>query len=170
MAWPLLGEIRLFAGNYAPTGWRFCHGQLLDIATYDALFSLIGTSYGGDGQSTFALPDLRGRVPMHQGSLHPLAEFGGQEQVWLTAAQLPAHTHSVLAASVLGTTGVPTGNVVASVGGTTKLYLGTPPTPMASAAIPNAGGSKPHDNRMPSLALNFIIVVDSSYAIYPSPS
>src|SRR5712671_567290 len=97
MSSPFLGEIRMFAGNFAPAGWMFCEGQLLSIADYDTLFNLIGTTYGGDGQSTFALPDLRGRLPIHQGANFTLAQNGGVEQVTLTLNQIPAHTHPFLA-------------------------------------------------------------------------
>src|SRR5499425_2142506 len=97
MAQPYVGEIRMFAGNFAPAGWMFCEGQLLPISEYETLFNLIGTTYGGDGQSTFALPDLRGRVPIHQGNGFTLAETGGVEEVTLTVSQIPAHSHPMLA-------------------------------------------------------------------------
>ena len=99
MAQPYVGELRLFAGNFAPAGWMFCDGQLLPISENEALFQLIGTTYGGDGQSTFALPDLRGRIPIHQGNGFIVGESGGTEQVTLTASQLPTHTHSLRASS-----------------------------------------------------------------------
>src|SRR5437773_6746213 len=107
MSQPFVGEIRMFAGNFAPAGWMFCEGQLLPIAENETLFNLIGTTYGGDGQQTFALPDLRGRIPIHQSSGHPLAEKGGSEAVPLTAAQMPAHSHAVIASKGLGSTGNP---------------------------------------------------------------
>src|SRR5438309_4401316 len=97
MAQPYVGEIRMFAGNFAPAGWMFCEGQLLPISEFETLFNLIGTSYGGDGQSTFALPDLRGRIPLHMGNGFSLAETGGAEQITLTVSQIPAHTHALVA-------------------------------------------------------------------------
>src|ERR671934_1375449 len=99
MSQPFIGEIRMFAGNFAPAGWAFCNGQLLAISENDALFNLIGTTYGGDGQSTFALPDLRSRVPIHQGNSHVLGEMGGVETVTLTTNQIPSHTHTAVASS-----------------------------------------------------------------------
>src|ERR1700732_1765045 len=113
MAQPYVGEIRMFAGNFAPAGWMFCEGQLLPISEYETLFNLIGTTYGGDGQSTFALPDLRGRVPLHFGNGFTLAETGGVESVTLTVQQIPAHTHALLATSSLGTDSSPSNDVLA---------------------------------------------------------
>src|SRR5581483_1808798 len=107
MAQPYVGEIRMFAGNFAPAGWMFCDGQLLPISEYETLFNLIGTTYGGDGQETFALPDLRGRLPLHQGNGFILAETGGAEEVTLTASQLPAHNHALLASTSPGTENSP---------------------------------------------------------------
>src|SRR5690348_4574909 len=114
MAQPYVGEIRMFAGNFAPAGWMFCEGQLLPISEYETLFNLIGTTYGGDGQSTFALPDLRGRVPIHFGNGFTLAETGGVEEVTLTVSQIPAHSHPFLAAPVTGDQVSPGGNLPAS--------------------------------------------------------
>src|ERR1041384_8234847 len=111
MAQPYVGEIRMFAGNFAPAGWMFCEGQLLPISEYETLFNLIGTTYGGDGQSTFALPDLRGRIPMHFGNGFPLAETGGVETVTLTVSQIPAHSHALLGSTAAATTLDPTGNI-----------------------------------------------------------
>src|SRR5262252_7244499 len=113
MAQPYVGEIRIFAGNFAPAGWMFCEGQLLPISEYETLFQLIGTTYGGDGQSTFALPDLRGRIPLHFGNSFTLAETGGVETVTLTVQQIPAHSHPLLATLNPGTTVNVSGNVVA---------------------------------------------------------
>src|ERR1700730_13467712 len=113
MAQPYVGEIRMFAGNFAPAGWMFCEGQLLPISEYQTLFNLIGTTYGGDGQSTFALPDLRGRIPLHFGNGFTLAETGGVETVTLTVAQIPAHTHALLATSTFGSQASPANNVLA---------------------------------------------------------
>src|SRR6185369_11663785 len=114
MAQPYVGEIRIFAGNFAPAGWMFCEGQLLPISENETLFQLIGTTYGGDGQSTFALPDLRGRLPLHFGNGFTLAETGGVEQITLTVQQIPAHTHALLASAVVGDTINPSGNLSAN--------------------------------------------------------
>src|ERR1700755_2561731 len=111
MAQPYVGEIRMFAGNFAPAGWMFCEGQLMPISENETLFNLIGTTYGGDGQSTFAMPDLRGRVPLHQGNGFTLAETGGTEEVTLTIQQIPAHSHPMLASMNTGTGSNPQGNV-----------------------------------------------------------
>jgi microcystin-dependent protein len=169
---PFLGEIRLFGGNFAPRGWMLCQGQVLSIAQNTALFSLLGTTYGGNGQTTFALPDLRGRVPVHagQGPGLPevdLGEVSGVEQVSLIVSQMPAHAHTLPASSLASITGVPTGNVVAD---TTVAALpiyagGGPSAPMDSTAMDPAGGSQPHENRMPFMAMNFIIAVEG---IFPS--
>src|SRR6516164_9531207 len=112
MAQPYVGEVRMFAGNFAPAGWMFCEGQLLPISEYETLFNLIGTTYGGDGQSTFALPDLRGRVPLHFGNGFTLAETGGVETVTLTISQIPAHSHAFLASGDQTTTPNASGNVL----------------------------------------------------------
>src|SRR5579862_4114078 len=114
MSQPYVGEIRMFAGNFAPAGWMFCEGQLLPISEYETLFNLIGTTYGGDGQSTFALPDLRGRLPLHQGNGFTLAETGGVETVTLTISQIPVHSHAALANSGAGANGSPANSVWAS--------------------------------------------------------
>src|SRR5579872_353390 len=114
MAQPYVGEIRMFAGNFAPAGWMFCEGQLLPISEYETLFNLIGTTYGGDGQSTFAFPDLRGRIPLHQGNGFTLAETGGVETVTLTVSQIPSHSHAALAQTALGDQGSPQNNVWAA--------------------------------------------------------
>src|SRR5213078_1099193 len=111
MAQPYVGEIRIFAGNFAPAGWMFCEGQLLPISEYETLFNLIGTTYGGDGQSTFALPDLRGRIPIHQGNSFILAETGGAEEITLTINQIPAHNHQIFGSANNATTTSPTNNV-----------------------------------------------------------
>lgn len=173
MSNPYFGEIRLFAGNFAPLGWAFCHGQLLSIAENDALFSLIGTTYGGDGQQTFGLPDLRGRVPLHQGtgtglSSRAIGEQSGAETVTLTASHLPAHSHSLVATSApASATAGPAGGVLATA--SVKLYgSGAPSTPMAAAAIAaTSGGGQPHQNMAPFLALNYII---SLFGLYPQQS
>src|SRR6476619_4443980 len=113
MAKPYVGEIRMFAGNFAPAGWMFCEGQLLPISEYETLFNLIGTTYGGDGQSTFALPDLRGRLPLHFGNGFTLAETGGVETVTLTVSQIPAHSHALLATTTIATQQSVSPNVMA---------------------------------------------------------
>jgi microcystin-dependent protein len=170
MADPFVGEVRLFAGNFAPVGWALCQGQLLAIADNAALFSLIGTTYGGDGANTFALPDLSGRVPLHQGggpglSHRAMGESGGSEQVTLTPQQMAAHTHGLMATSApaLAASG-PAGSVLAAA--TVKLYGSSPPTTqMATGAVVPAGGAQPHDNMAPFVAMNYII---SLFGVYPS--
>lgn len=167
MAQPYIGEIRMFGGNFAPAGWMFCEGQLLPISENDALFTLIGTTYGGDGQSTFALPDLRGRVPLHQGGGHILAEAAGAEQVTLTVNQIPAHSHPLLASSDLATDANPGARAPAEPAAAGSfLYLEDNPTvSMAPAAISTLGGSQPHENRQAFLCISFII---SLFGIFPS--
>jgi microcystin-dependent protein len=168
MAQPYVGEIRMFAGNFAPVGWMLCEGQLLPISEYETLFNLIGTTYGGDGQSTFALPDMRGRLPIHIGNGYTLAETGGVEEVTLTASQIPAHSHPLLASGDTGTTGNPAGAYLASTAVGQKIYstaiptMVLPPTMMSST-----GGSQPHSNFQPYLCINFII---SLFGIFPSPT
>jgi microcystin-dependent protein len=169
MGQPYVGEIRMFGGNFAPAGWMFCEGQLLPISENETLFNLIGTTYGGDGQSTFALPDLRGRVPIHQGNGFILAETGGVEEVTLTVAQIPAHSHPLLGSTTLATDVNPGSRVVAqsSTAGAFNFLEDTTNQNMAPAAISVVGGSQPHENRQPYLALSFII---SLFGIFPSPS
>lgn len=167
MAQPYVGEIRLFAGNFAPAGWLFCQGQLLPISENETLFQLIGTTYGGDGQSTFAMPDLRGRVPIHQGNSFILAESGGVEQVTLTTAQMPAHSHPLVATTDVASQRAPAGAVPGQTL-TFDFYQSSPPnTAMASQSIAARGGSQPHSNFQPYLCLNYII---SLFGIFPSPN
>jgi microcystin-dependent protein len=167
MAQPYVGEIRMFAGNFAPAGWMFCEGQLLPISEYETLFNLIGTTYGGDGQSTFALPDLRGRVPIHQGNGFILAETGGAEEITLTVSQIPAHSHACLGSTGNGAQGNPTNNVLAS-STIVKLYaLENADANMAATAIGSVGGSQPHNNFQPYLCVDFII---SLFGLFPSPT
>jgi microcystin-dependent protein len=167
MAQPYVGEIRIFAGNFAPTGWMFCEGQLLPISQYETLFNLIGTTYGGDGQSTFALPDMRGRIPIHMGNGFVLAETGGAEEITLTVSQIPAHTHALLASTDAGTQTNPGGNVSAQ-NTLVQLYVEDVPTVNAGAqAITPVGGSQPHQNFQPYLCLDYII---SLFGIFPSPT
>lgn len=166
MAQPYVGEIRMFAGNFQPVGWMFCEGQLLPISENETLFQLIGTTFGGDGQSTFALPDLRGRAPIHQGNSFILAETGGVETVTLSVNQIPAHNHTMLASNQTATTELPTGAVLA--GSPAVDSFGSPVGLVALSPLPSAvGGSQPHDNMMPYLAVNFII---SLFGIFPSPT
>lgn len=168
MADPYVGEIRMFAGNFAPADWAFCDGSLLDISTYDVLFQLIGTTYGGDGASTFALPDLRGRAPVHTGqgnglSRYVLGQSGGQERVTLTTPQLPSHTHPASASVAAATSGDPGGHTWAA---TSSPAFGTGPAATLRAdALAQAGGSQPHENRPPSLAVSFIIAL---YGVFPT--
>jgi microcystin-dependent protein len=169
MAQPYVGEIRMFAGNFAPAGWMFCEGQLLPISENETLFQLIGTTYGGDGESTFALPDLRGRIPIHQGSGFILAETGGAEEITLSVQQTPQHAHPVLASTALATTNAPANNVFAASSGSTIFPYGTdqPPTTLQTATISSVGGSQPHTNFQPYLCVDFII---SLFGIFPSPT
>ena len=165
MAQPYVGEIRIFAGNFAPAGWMFCEGQLLPISENETLFNLIGTTYGGDGQSTFGLPDLRGRIPLHFGNGFILAETGGVETVTLTTQQIPAHSHPFLGSTSVATDANPGGNVVAQAL-TFFPYLNVPPTvAMAPNSIGPVGGSQPHNNFQPYLCVDFII---SLFGIFPS--
>src|SRR2546421_6335742 len=167
MAQPYVGEIRMFGGNFAPAGWMFCEGQLLPISEYETLFNLIGTTYGGDGQSTFALPDLRGRLPLHQGNSFILAETGGVEQVTLTVSQIPAHTHPLLATGNFADKPSPQGNVAAALGVPNVFAYGTdqPTTPVSPASVSSTGGSQPHTNFQPYLCVDFII---SLFGIFPT--
>jgi len=169
MSQPYYGEIRIFAGNFAPVGWMFCEGQLLPISENETLFNLIGTTYGGDGQSTFALPDLRGRLPIHFGNGFTLAETGGAETVTLTVQQIPTHSHSVLGTNSPGNTDAPTNKVLAAGSTVATSPYGTdaPLAALRPSTIGATGGSQPHNNFQPYLCLNFII---SLFGIYPTPS
>lgn len=169
MAQPYVGELRIFAGNFAPAGWMFCEGQLLPISENETLFQLIGTTYGGDGQETFGLPDLRGRLALHQGtgggSSYNFADTGGVEEVTLSINQIASHTHPMLGASGNGNQANPKNNVLAS-STLVKLYSGeTPDTAMAATSITSIGGNQPHTNFQPYLCLNYII---SLFGIFPS--
>jgi len=178
MSDPYVGEIRMFGGNYAPAGWNFCDGSQLSISEYDTLFNLIGTTYGGDGQSTFNVPDLRGRVPMHQGNggggNYVVGQSGGVEQVTITSQQLPVHNHTLQASNVAGDTGTPqTGQALSSqgpAGSTPPAWLpfdGSNQVTLAGASISANGSGQPHGNIQPTLVVNFII---SLFGIYPSPN
>jgi microcystin-dependent protein len=179
MSDPYLGEVRMFGGNFAPQGWALCNGQTLAISENDALFVLLGTTYGGDGQTTFGLPDLRGRVPMHQGTgqgLSPrvMGQIGGEESVTITMTTMPAHSHGVNATTAAGSLSGPgpTALPATPTGGTaaTSLYV-VPGTssfvqaPMAATSIGYTGGNQPHDNMMPFLCATFIIALQG---IFPS--
>jgi microcystin-dependent protein len=166
MSSPFIGEIRMFGGNFAPAGWAFCDGSLIPISENDALFTLIGTTYGGDGQSTFALPDLRSRIPVHVGPGFALGQSGGVESVTLTTSQIPAHNHPPLAVSSPGTQASPQGGVWAESNPNLNQYSNVAPTlAMDPGAIGATGGSQPHDNMVPFLAVNFIL---SLFGIFPS--
>jgi microcystin-dependent protein len=164
MSQPFVGEIRMFGGNFPPAGWMFCEGQLLPISENETLFNLIGTTYGGDGQSTFALPDLRGRLPIHQGSGFILAETGGAEEITLTVNQIPAHSHPVFASTNAGNATQPAGNVTAQNAAVT-IYRAQPPVVnMNVQAVGTVGGSQPHTNFQPYLCISFII---SLFGVFP---
>ncbi|HEY4095929.1 MAG TPA: tail fiber protein [Baekduia sp.] len=165
------GEIRMFSGNYAPVGWLPCDGRALAISEFEPLFELLGTTYGGDGEEAFNVPDLRGRAPVHQGhgsaSTYVMGEFGGVESVQLDANQMPAHSHPLAVASGPGTTTDPEGNLLAGGAPGSLFITGTAPsTPLASGAVTAAGGSDVHENRMPYLAITYIICVNGEF---PSP-
>jgi microcystin-dependent protein len=169
MAQPYVGEIRIFAGNFAPAGWMFCEGQLLPISENETLFQLIGTTYGGDGESTFALPDLRGRIPIHQGAGFILAETGGAEEITLTVQQIPSHTHPMLGSADTANATAAANAVLATSTGATVFPYGAdaPLTTLAPASIGPVGGSQPHTNFQPYLCVDFII---SLFGIFPSPT
>lgn len=171
MSDPYIGEIRMFGGNFAPEGWQLCDGSTLAISDYEALYTLLGTTYGGDGQTSFKVPDLRGRWPVHQGSLAgvstPLGQVAGNESVTLLPTQMPSHTHAFKATASAATTANPAGGTLAQ---TTpaSLYLDDDPgVSLAGQALGITGGGQPHENRSPYLAVNFII---SLYGIYPTQS
>ena len=168
MGQPFIGEIRMFGGNFAPAGWAFCDGQLIPISENDALFTLIGTTYGGDGQETFALPNLQSRVPMHAGTggdgiNYTLGESGGVESVTLTTQQMPAHNHTQLASNDPASVQVPGGNLPAQ--GAGVIYSSSSsPIQLSPQTLTPAGGSQPHENMQPFLCISFII---SLFGIFP---
>lgn len=165
MAQPYVGEIRMFGGNFAPAGWMFCEGQLLPISENETLFQLIGTTYGGDGESTFALPDLRGRIPLHFGNGFTLAETGGVESVTLTTNQIPIHNHALTASTNLAQQTQPTGQVLAN-SATVLMYIEDQPSAaLNQKTVMPVGGNQPHSNFQPYLCINFII---SLFGIFPS--
>jgi microcystin-dependent protein len=165
MAQPYVGEIRMFAGNFAPAGWMFCEGQLVPISENETLFSLIGTTYGGDGQSTFGLPDLRGRVPIHQGGGFFLAQTGGVEEVLLTVPQLPPHTHPMLGSTDIAGSPNPGNSLVARSPQVKAFINGVGSFQMSASAVASDGGSQPHSNFQPYLCVDFII---SLFGLFPS--
>jgi microcystin-dependent protein len=167
MGQPYVGEIRMFAGNFAPAGWMFCEGQLLPISENETLFQLIGTTYGGDGQETFALPDLRGRLPLHQGNGFILAETGGAEEITLTVNQIPAHSHPLLATTNPADQAAAANNVLGTLTQGLLYYAVAPSAAMSPNAVAPVGGSQLHTNFQPYLCVNFII---SLFGIFPSPT
>ena len=161
----------MFGGNFAPLGWAFCDGSLLPISEFETLYNLIGTTYGGDGQSTFAVPDLRGRIPVHIGPLgtnnYVLGESGGVEQVTLTGQQIPVHTHPFVCANATSNSPNPSGNLIGLSSRIQMFYADNPSVQMNNNAISPTGDTQPHDNMMPYLCVNFII---SLYGIFPQPA
>lgn len=173
---PFIGQIMMFAGTFAPQGWALCDGQLLAISQYPALYSILGTTYGGDGKTTFALPDLRSRIPMHAGhgpglSVRRAGESSGSEQVTLTTSQIPSHTHALQASAQDGDFNSPAGAVLGNYGSTAPPdgpYAGDAASvPMGVSAIGSTGGSQPHDNVQPFLCVTFVIALEG---IFPSRS
>ncbi len=165
---PFIGEVVMFAGNFAPRGWAFCEGQLLPISNYQALFSILGTTYGGDGRTTFALPDLRGRVPLQPGngpglSSYRLGQKGGFEGVRLTQAQMPSHTHQIQGTDARGDQEAPGGAVPAKKNRDKDYKGGAPDVKMHPNMAAPAGGNQAHENRPPHLAINFIIALQGTY-------
>jgi microcystin-dependent protein len=165
MSSPFIGEIRMFAGNFAPVGWAFCNGQVLPISQNDALFNLIGTTYGGDGQTTFALPNLQSRVPVHVGPSFALGQAAGAETVTLTTSQIPAHSHVPQCFSAAGSQNSPLGGFWANSGSATVYSTDAPSVAMGTGLMGSAGGSQPHDNMAPFLCVNFIL---SLFGVFPS--
>jgi microcystin-dependent protein len=167
---PYVGEIRMFAGNFPPNGWMFCQGQTLPISENEVLFQLIGTTYGGDGQETFNLPNLASRVPIHMGTgpdgtTYQLGEMAGTESVTLTTQQIPNHTHSFLVSTAAGGVNSPAGGVVAASPSVQMYIVDSPDNTLNAAAVTPAGGSQPHENTQPFLCINFII---SLFGVFPS--
>ena len=170
MSQPFIGEIRMFAGNFAPVGWSFCNGAIIPIDQNDALFNLIGTTYGGDGQTTFALPNLQSRVPIHVGPGFALGQSGGTETVTLTVSQIPAHSHVPTCNASQGTSTTPAFNAnppggIWAFAANNPYTDGSPAASMDPAAVGSSGGSQPHDNMIPFLVINFIL---SLFGVFPS--
>lgn len=171
MSEPYVGEIRMFGGSFPPAGWAFCDGQLMPISQNDVLFTLIGTTYGGDGEETFGIPDLQGRVAVHAGQgpgisqTYVIGEKGGVESVTLTTQQMPIHPHASIGSTANGTDPNPAGNFLAT-STTVKAYAAFPPAnPLFANALTPTGGSQPHDNMMPYLVISFII---SLFGVFPT--
>ena len=167
---PYVGEIRMFAGNFAPNGWMFCEGQTLPISENEVLFQLIGTTYGGDGQETFNLPNLASRVPIHMGTgpdgtTYQIGEMAGTEQETLTTQQIPNHNHALIGSSGTATSQVATNLMLATAQAQTYTNLTDGLTTMSANSIGPAGGSQPHENTQPFLCINFII---SLFGVFPS--
>jgi len=173
MSNPYVGEIRMFGGNFAPLNWHFCDGALLPIDQYDTLFNLIGTTYGGDGQTNFALPDLRGRIPLHQGAgpgithNYVIGELAGAETVTLTTNTIPIHNHPFMASTAAASNPSPNGNVLATSATISPFVLDVAGPQLVSTAVSFVGGNQPHDNMMPFLCVNFIL---SLYGVFPPQS
>jgi microcystin-dependent protein len=170
MGQPYVGEIRMFAGNFAPNGWMLCEGQTLPISENDVLFQLIGTTYGGDGEETFNLPNLASRVPIHKGTgpdgtTYQLGEMAGTEQETLSVQQIPNHSHPFTASSADGVQNTPNNNVVSASPSVTLYVADSPDATLAANSVTPAGGSQPHENTQPFLCINFII---SLFGVYPS--
>jgi microcystin-dependent protein len=168
---PYVGEIRMFAGNFEPAGWKFCQGQQMPISENETLFQLIGTTYGGDGESTFNLPNLGSRVPIHQGTLsgttYQMGEMAGTEQETLTVQQIPGHTHPMTATTSQAADQQPGNDVLAQSVIADMFIQDTPDGNLATSCVAPAGGSQPHDNMQPYLCINFII---SLFGVFPSPT
>lgn len=165
MSQPYVGECRMAGFNFAPVGWALCQGQLLSISEYTALYTLIGTTYGGDGQTTFGIPDLQGRAAVHQGSGMVIGQKAGTESVTLTTQQMPSHRHPLQGSTAGGTANSVSGNLLASSPSNIFSDTATPNVNMNNNAVTTAGGSQPHENRQPFLTINWII---SLYGIFPS--
>ena len=163
MSTPFLGEIKIISWNFPPKGWAFTNGQFLPINQNQALFSLLGTTYGGNGQTTFALPDFRSRIPIHQGGGFVMGQAGGQEFHTITSSEMPAHNHFVGASNNVGTTNTPVGNIFAATN--VAFYQTAANNTLIASEITNVGGSQTHENRQPFLVLNFIIALQG---IFPS--
>ena len=169
---PMIGEIRMFAGNFPPNGWAFCEGQTIPIAENDVLFQLIGTTYGGDGQETFNLPNLASRVPIHMGTgpdgtTYQIGEQAGTEQETLTVQQIPSHSHPMLVSTNPASSQTPTSNLIGKSTQVDTFINSQPSDPMAPNAITPVGGSQPHENTQPFLCINFII---SLFGVFPRPT
>jgi microcystin-dependent protein len=160
---PFVAEIRIFPFNFPPTGWAFCNGQLMPISQNTALFSLLGTTYGGDGKSTFALPDLQGNAPMHPGATHFLGETGGSETVTLLQTEMPAHTHAQAVSQGDAIERLPGGQLLATGIAIGQYGAAAAMTPMAFQAVAPAGGSLPHNNMQPYLTLSFCIALQGVF-------